>query len=163
MEGDRSFALVAGIASVVVVLDQATKASIVAWIGPPQSTSSFELIGDWLSLEYVENRGAAFGFFSGAGPLLFVAAAITLSVLTWQVMRSPRQPQLQLLAFGLILGGAVGNLVDRLRFGYVIDFISVGWWPNFNVADSAICIGVGLMLLGWLMPGQQAPSLRFRR
>jgi signal peptidase II len=161
--GSASTAIIAAVAIIVLVLDQVTKALIVAAIGPAQSASAINLVGGWLSLEYVENRGAAFGLFSGAGPLLPVLAAAVLMVLAWSALRSPQQPLHNLVAFGLILGGALGNLVDRLRFGFVIDFVSVGWWPNFNLADSAICLGVVLMLLGWLSPELQTLSLQARR
>lgn len=163
MADNRPIVAIAVVAFLVLVLDQVSKAMIVATIGPAQSASSIALIGSWFSLEYVENRGAAFGLFTGAGPVLLVAAACTLVVLAWHVMRSPRQPLNQLVAFGLILGGALGNLTDRFRLGYVIDFVSVGWWPNFNLADSAIVIGVALMLVGWLFPGQRTLSLLSRR
>jgi signal peptidase II len=161
--GSASTAIIAAVAIIVLVLDQATKALIVAAIGPAQSASAINLVGGWMSLEYVENRGAAFGLFFGVGPLLPVVAVAVLLVLAWRVLRSPQQPLLNVVAFGLILGGALGNLVDRFRFGFVVDFVSVGWWPNFNLADSAICLGVVLMLLGWLSPGLQKLSFQARR
>jgi signal peptidase II len=158
----RPISAIAVIAVLVLAFDQVSKALIVAALGPAQPASSIDLIGGWFSLAYVENRGVAFGLFAGAGPMVLVAAAMTLLVLGWHVARSPRQPLFQLIAFGLILGGALGNLTDRFRLGYVVDFISVGWWPNFNLADSAICIGVALMLLGWFVPGQQTLNLSRR-
>lgn len=154
MGGNRAIGIVVGVASLVLVLDQVIKVVIVAAIGPSQAASSIGLIGTWLSLEYVENRGAAFGLFSGAGPILLLAAAAMLLVLAWSVLKSPQQPVFNIVAFGLILGGALGNLVDRFRLGYVVDFISVGWWPTFNLADSAICVGVAIMLMGWLFHDQ---------
>ena len=162
MGGSRSITIVAGIAILVLVLDQVAKAIIVAAIGPDQANSSINVIGSWLSLEYVENRGAAFGLFSGAGPILLVAAMVMLLVLAWSVLNSPEQSMFHIVAFGLILGGALGNLLDRVRHGFVVDFISVGWWPNFNLADSAICVGVLLMLFSWLVPGRQTLTLPTR-
>jgi signal peptidase II len=157
------FAVTAVVALLALVLDQVTKAMIVAAIGPAQPASSISLIGTWFSLEYVENRGTAFGLFSGAGPVLLVAVVLTLLILAWHVVCSPQQTRIQRVAFGLVLGGALGNLTDRLRLGYVIDFVSIGWWPNFNLADSAICIGVTLLLWVWLVPAQQNLSLQSRR
>ena len=100
-------------------------------------------------LHHVHNRGAAFGIMQSGGLVFVVVALIVLAavfVLNAQIRRSG--PAVT-AAVGLIAGGTLGNLVDRLRFGYVVDFIDLRWWPVFNVADSAICIGVGLLM--WKM------------
>lgn len=156
MPGDSGVLLAAALGAAVVGLDQLTKAAIVAALGPGRPISRHPIAGDWVAIEYAENRGAAFGVFSGLGPLLVLASIVILLVLLGQYRRAPHPRLWRSVALGAIAGGAVGNLLDRVRLGYVVDFIAVGSWPNFNIADSAITIGVGLMLLGTgFAPGSQ--------
>jgi signal peptidase II len=132
--------------------DRLTKALIVSRFEPGESVP---LIPPVLHLTYVQNTGAAFGLFKGQ-QLLFVVVAV--AVLVW-VVRELRGKPLQLpilLAYGMIVGGALGNLVDRLRLGYVVDFIDCRVWPVFNIGDSAITIGVGLLLWSTLRPARRA-------
>ncbi|MDH3389831.1 MAG: signal peptidase II [Gammaproteobacteria bacterium] len=114
-----------------------------------------------MNLVLVHNTGAAFGFLSSAsgwqnGLFMFVAAGACTFIL-WVLSRLRRQEIVLAVALMLILGGALGNLVDRMLYGYVIDFIDVhyrNWhWPAFNVADSAISIGAVLLLLDTAFPG----------
>ena len=109
----------------------------------------------YLNWTLSHNWGSAFGFLNGAGnwtALLFSVIALTASVclLIW-LLRLSKQDKFTAMGLSLILGGAIGNAVDRLRFGYVVDFIDVyvqHWhWPTFNIADSAICLGVLLLCL----------------
>ena len=134
------------IAAAVLVADQITKWMVVAWI-PFQSR--IEIVDNFLALNHVRNRGAAFGLFADAPSDLVRVGLIVVSVLAvaliWAYAREGwHQPRI-VLAFGLILGGAVGNLADRLHLRYVVDFIDVHWgqwhWPSFNVADAAITVG----------------------
>ena len=136
----------------VVVADQSTKLAAVALLDP---ASSVELIPT-LDLVLAYNTGAAFSFLSTAGGWqrwLFIGIAVAICgfILHW-LRDLPRHARWLPLALSLILGGAVGNLVDRVRIGAVVDFIDfhVGdWhWPAFNVADSAICVGAALLVLG---------------
>jgi signal peptidase II len=107
------------------------------------------------NLTYVHNTGAAFSFLSQAGGWqrwLFAGLAVVMSsIITVWLLRLQKHETFMAAALSLILGGAIGNLIDRVAYGYVIDFLDVyyqDWhWPAFNIADSAICIGVGLMLL----------------
>jgi len=109
----------------------------------------------YFSLTYVHNTGAAFSFLSQAGGWqrwFFAGLALTVSVvITIWLARLKKHEILLAVALSLVLGGAVGNLIDRLLYGYVIDFLDVyyqDWhWPAFNIADSAITLGVSLMLL----------------
>jgi signal peptidase II len=112
----------------------------------------------WLNMTLAHNYGAAFSFLSDAGGWqrwLFtgLAAVVTLVLIVW-LLRLPAREKLTAAALGLIIGGAIGNLVDRIMNGYVVDFIDVyyrGWhWPAFNVADSAITCGVILLLIDGL-------------
>jgi len=141
---DRIWVLV--IAAGVLLADQITKWTVVAWI-PVQSR--IEIVEGFLALNHVRNRGAAFGLFADAPSDLVRIGLIVVSLLAvaliWAYARDGwHQPRI-VLAFGLILGGAVGNLVDRLRLHYVVDFVDVHWsqwhWPSFNVADAAITVG----------------------
>src|SRR5436190_23420276 len=114
------------------------------------------LVDGLLSLSHVRNRGAAFGILSDADlpyqAILFaglsLAALLAIAVYAWRLPATARLPQ---TALALILGGAFGNLIDRVRLGYVVDFVHLYWrayqWPDFNVADSAITIGVTPLVL----------------
>jgi len=126
------------------------------------------LVDGLLSLSHVRNRGAAFGILSDADlpyqAILFSAlsllALLAIGVYAWRLPATARLPQ---TALALILGGAVGNLIDRIRLGYVVDFVHVYWkeyqWPDFNVADSAITIGVTLLVLDILRtPHVETPA-----
>jgi signal peptidase II len=147
----------------VVVLDQATKALIMA------KFSMFELqpvIPGLFNLTYLTNTGAAFGMLAGAPTIwrqvFFVGVAVVaIGVLVFSYRQFRNQGRIFAHAIGLIAGGAVGNLIDRLRFGAVVDFldfyIGTRHWPAFNVADAAITIGVGLFILGSVMsPGEDS-------
>ena len=141
-----------GISAIVAVVDQLTKSLIVSAIGPGRLESRFEVVDRWLALEYTQNRGAAFGVLSGLGPILAVASFAVLSGLLLLYIRQTRPPLWQTVAIGLISGGALGNLWDRVRLGHVIDFLSIGPWPNFNIADSAITVGVLVLVWGLIRP-----------
>ena len=136
----------------VVIADQSTKIAAVALLDP---ASSVEVIPT-LDLVLAYNTGAAFSFLSSAGGWqrwLFIGLAVAICGFILHWMRDlPRGARWYPLALSLILGGAVGNVIDRVRIGAVVDFIDfhVGdWhWPAFNVADSAICVGAALLVLG---------------
>jgi signal peptidase II len=135
-----------GIAAAVIVADQASKAwALTALDGGRR----IPILGDTFDLRLVFNPGSAFGLFRGSTVLIALASAvITVAVSVW-AFRDPQVPA----TVGLVIGGGVGNLIDRaLRApgfgrGHVIDFIYLSFWPTFNLADAAICVGVGLMLL----------------
>ena len=146
-----AFSLIA-IATLILSFDQLTKFALVSEIIPRQGHSRLDLVGGLIGLEYTENRGAAFGLFSGVAPVLVLASIAILGALLLNYTRQRQPPLWHTLAVGAIAGGAVGNLLDRVRLGYVIDFVSIGLWPNFNVADSAITVGVLVLLWGWLRP-----------
>jgi signal peptidase II len=126
-----------GVVGITVALDQATKAIAVASIERGESVNVF--VG--LDLTYVRNDGVAFGALSDGGALLILVIALALGALLTYFFLHSSTPLLW-LPVGLILGGAVGNLIDRAREGAVIDFIDPVAWPAFNLADTAIVIGV---------------------
>ncbi|WP_284056963.1 signal peptidase II [Thermalbibacter longus] len=143
----RPIALVGLIAALVLVVDQISKTLVVATLGPSAGGRTLELIPGVLWLLYVENTGAAFGLFQGRNPVLAaVALVIVLLLAIWFRALAAATPW-GALALGLQIGGALGNVVDRLRHGFVIDFIDVPFWPTFNLADSAITIGVAILLV----------------
>jgi signal peptidase II len=110
------------------------------------------LIPGWLELAPIPNTHGAFGWFGSNKPLLLVLAIIVLFVFWWSFREAAARSRLVCVAFGLIVGGAIGNIVDRLHYGYVIDFIDFYRFPQiwrftFNVGDSCITIGVSLLLI----------------
>jgi len=157
--------MLAGVAAVVVlVLDQLTKLLVLERLSPGMPV---RLVDGLFSLTLVMNPGLAFGMLSSTPSawrwivaLLSMGALAVLGVLGVRLL--PAGGLLTRLALGLIFGGAVGNLVDRGRFGAVVDFLDVYWrdyhWPAFNVADSAISVGVALLALRILWP--PAPAAR---
>lgn len=131
------------VVALTVGCDQLTKLAIRGWLAPIQS---LPVIPSILHLTYVQNTGAAFGLFQGhTVTFILLSAAVAAWIILELVRKRHRRWSIE-LAMALILGGAIGNLVDRLVFGYVIDFIDVRVWPVFNVADSSITIGVGLLM-----------------
>lgn len=143
----------------ILALDQLTKAWAAAALGPIPRQRSIPLIGDWLALVYSRNSGVAFGLFQNM-PQLFTVTSIliTSGAIYVYAHHLPNQRPWVQIAMGLILGGAMGNIVDRLRLGSVVDFVSVGWWPIFNLADSAITVGVTLLAAYLIFVGDE-PAL----
>jgi len=146
----------------IVCVDQITKAFVAAALGPTAPVSHLDLIGDWLAIEYAENRGAAFGLFGNISSILpIIGIALVVGLLIHYA--SDASPSIvETLAMGAVIGGAIGNVVDRLRLGYVVDFIAVGPWPNFNVADSAVTVGVLLLVWSWVRVDRRHESARTR-
>lgn len=160
--GARRWLLPAGLGFAVSVADQLTKGWVIAALGPTPGARVRPITGDWLNLIYGQNTGVAFGMFQNM-PRLFTVTSIliTAGTIYAYVSHLPnRSPWVQ-ISMGLIVGGAVGNIIDRLRYGYVVDFIQVGWWPLFNLADSAVSVGV-TMLAGYLIfvGAEPAPAPR---
>lgn len=120
-------------------------------LGPDQPEHEVALVGSVVSLEYAENRGAAFGLFGGGNAILAVLAVVVLGGLALYYRRQAAPSGRVVVAVCLIAGGALGNLVDRLRLGHVVDFVAIGAWPNFNLADSAITVGVTLLVAQMLL------------
>lgn len=142
----------------IVVADQATKWLVVSRL---PLYEDFPLISGLLSLQYVRNSGAVFGFLSGAAipgkPYLFaLLSTVALLALSYYARTIPHEERLPRFALSLVIGGAIGNLIDRVRFGYVVDFVKMHWqghvWPNYNVADSAISIGLVLLIVDSFRP-----------
>ena len=149
----------------VLFLDQWSKGLVTRTMEVHQSKT---IITDVFDLTYVRNTGAAFGLFASVDSsvkaiLLNSIAVIVFLIVSAYALRSSHKSVRLQVGLALILGGAVGNLLDRVRFGYVVDFldfaISGHHWPAFNVADSAICIGVALLFLD-MLGSEDAPAER---
>jgi signal peptidase II len=146
------WAVPAGLAAAIVAADQATKAWVVAALGPETMTKFIPVIGDTARIAYSHNTGVAFSLFQGMPQLLtFTSLAIIAGAIYFYATQLPNHKRLIQITLGLILGGAFGNLADRIRLGYVVDFIQVGWFPIFNVADSAISVGAALLMLQFVL------------
>ncbi len=134
-----------GLAVLIVLgLDQWTKHLVVTSFLPGESRIFVPHILRWT---YVENHAGAFGMFGTQTWLLVAMALVVLAVFYYAFREYAARSLLVRTAFGAIVGGAIGNIVDRFHFGFVVDFIDLGWWPVFNVADSCITIGVALLIL----------------
>ena len=155
----NKYAWFTAIAAAVIVLDQLTKYVVVQRF---RLHESVRVIPGFFDLTYVRNPGAAFGFLAGAPgvwrSIIFITISLVALVVILALVRQTRD-RLPLFAFALIGGGAVGNLIDRVRFGEVVDFIDWYYrtyhWPTFNIADSAISLGVGLLVIDMLFPKKQ--------
>jgi signal peptidase II len=150
----RWFAL----AAAIVAVDQLVKWVVLRAFAPGEQRA----VTDFFNLVLVFNKGAAFSLFAQApgwqAPMLTVFALGASLVVGWFIVRNPGKTVF-CLGLALILGGAIGNVIDRMRFGQVVDFLDLhafGWhWPAFNVADSAICIGAALLILEGFLPREK--------
>ena len=132
------------LAATVFALDQITKALIRNWLAEGEYWPAG---AELLRISHYENSGAAFGILQGAGPLFVVTTFIAIAVIAFTIFRRNNYPRWFTLALALVLGGAIGNLADRLGRGSVTDFIDPTHYPAFNIADSAIVIGVATLLI----------------
>ena len=146
----RSPALLLGVAAASVALDQWTK------VWATQNLAFHEpirVVGDLVRFTYTRNSGIAFGMFAGQSFPFYIFSIVAAVAVIWLWVRHPQLPPLRQWSLALILGGAVGNLIDRLRFGEVTDFILLAWrgheFPVFNVADMCVTFGVMLFALVW--------------
>jgi signal peptidase II len=131
----------------VVLLDRLTKNFFSNFLDLNESIS---FIPNFLRFTLVHNTGIAFGFFKDCGAVFIIIPMILTGLLIYNIFyyrHSPHLSRIYIIAFSLILGGAIGNLIDRITLGFVIDFIDFRVWPVFNVADSAITIGAAIILL----------------
>jgi len=148
-----------GLSLLVVILDQASKLAIA---GSMQLYQSIPLIPSF-RLTYVHNTGAAFSFLSEAGGWqrwFFLVLALLVSAWIVSMLRRYATEALMAFPLALVLGGALGNVIDRIRLGAVVDFLSFHlagyYWPAFNVADSAITVGVAILLVDGLIVARRA-------
>lgn len=147
----RPYRLLLIVSPILLILDQWTKLLVDSRFFLYESVP---LIENFLALTYIRNKGAAFGILSDSAirvPFFITVSIVALIGILWYLRKIDVSLKLQHWALVLIFSGALGNLIDRIRLGEVIDFIDAHWyqyhWPAFNVADSAITIGVGLLLV----------------
>jgi signal peptidase II len=132
------------IAAAVAFADQATKAIVVSHLHLYQS---IELIPRILAITHIHNSGIAFGLFPGIPDVFMVVTLFSMLIVLYFYLTTRGRSLLLSVGCALILGGAMGNLLDRARLGYVVDFIDFSFWPAFNVADSGVSMGVALLLI----------------
>lgn len=144
-----------GAAALVVALDQATKEIVRSSLARGEVWPS----ADWpIRIRHVTNTGAAFGILQDQTVFLVLMTCIGLALIYLYYRRPPFKHPIAPLAIGMMLGGAIGNLADRVRLGRVTDFIDLPRWPAFNVADSSITIGVAIIIIGSLLFAQKTAA-----
>ena len=161
-------ALGLAVAAVAALLDQVSKLWVLQYFGEAGCANRMMPVTSFFDFVLTCNRGVSFGFFNQPGqPALgfwifsVLATLVVIALVVWLFrVRSP----LLAVAIGLVIGGAIGNVVDRLRLGAVVDFlyfhVGAWYWPAFNLADSAICLGVAAMLLDGLLLRRDAPQAK---
>jgi signal peptidase II len=131
------------VAAAALAGDQATKYVVASQLGYGEAV---DVLGP-LSLHHVQNSGIAFGLFQNSAAVVTLATTIAVAWMLLYFGRSGSRHPVLPTALGLLIGGSVSNLVDRLRLGHVTDFIDFSWWPAFNLADTFICVGVAILVV----------------
>jgi signal peptidase II len=148
----RRWATFIGLAVAIVLVDQFAKSAVVSSLAPGQSKP---LIGDLVRIVYGQNTGALFGLFKDNAAMFGVVSLVVIGLIVGYHARAAASPYLT-VTLGLLLGGAIGNMLDRLRLGFVVDFVDAGIgttrFYTFNVADSAISVAILLLLLAAVWP-----------
>ncbi len=151
-------ALFFGAAFVVLALDQTTKGLVRTFMDRGEAWPD-----DWpVRLHHVTNTGAAFGILKDQTGFLIVTTLIGLAAIYLYYRYPPFDHFVAPIAIGMMLGGAIGNLVDRVRLGRVTDFFDFPLWPSFNVADSSITVGIAVLVIGYALFGQRPPPVSER-
>ncbi|QTA88619.1 signal peptidase II [Desulfonema magnum] len=150
---EKKYIKLAVIAGLIIIFDQITKAVILNTLAIYESVT---VISGFFDITHIHNPGGAFGFFADHNPMLrkilfLFVSSFAACVVLYFYNKTPKTHPLLATGFALIFGGAVGNLIDRIRFGKVVDFLDFyigNWhWPAFNVADSAISVGVAVFVI----------------
>ena len=161
--GSRRYLAWLSVATVIIAADQATKWAIIEWVDLYGRVP----INSFINLTHQQNTGAAFSFLAGAGGwqrwfFVVLASIVSVVIVVWLWRVRKEAPAVLMGGLSLVLGGAVGNLIDRARVGYVTDFFQVwfGNWafPSFNVADSAITVGAALLIIDALFMSGKSPG-----
>lgn len=149
----RRIAGLLGLALLVIIADQVSKAVVRASL---QHGDTWPEGWELIRFSHVHNYGAAFGILQGASTFLVIAPLIAIAAITVFLLTLPSTSKWYAVGLAAILGGAVGNLIDRIRLGYVTDFIDPTRYPSFNIADSAIVLGVALVaILSFFAPSEE--------
>jgi signal peptidase II len=153
--GPAQWVALAVVAGATVVADQLTK-RVVA--GELELGDAVQILGPF-SIHHVRNTGIAFGLFANSTTAVVALTTLAIVGMFWFFARSGRRHPLLPVALGLLLGGSVSNLVDRIRLGYVTDFIDFDYWPAFNLADTFIVAGVTLLFVSLVAADRTSPSV----
>ena len=160
--GRPSWAIFVGLAALILVLDQLTKAWVTSFLAPGQSV---QVVGDVIRLVHSQNAGGLFGFFQGQAIVFGLVSIVVVAFIVVYHARAGGGRYLS-ITLGLLLGGALGNLVDRLRLSYVVDFVDAGLgdlrWYTFNIADAAISFSLLLLLAASIWPQVARPRVARR-
>lgn len=156
----KRFPVALAVIVVVLALDQITKAWVASNLAVGQYWYPIPALGELFAITHIHNTGVVFGLFQGVGDLFAIAIAVITLVITRYLWTMRHESLLLRFALSLLLAGAVGNLIDRLRLGYVVDFVAVGSFARFNVADSAITIGVALLMIATLIDHRRSSGGR---
>jgi signal peptidase II len=148
----RRWVLFAGLAGAIIALDQVTKALVVANLEEGERVA---VLGEFLQIVHWRNTGAIFGLVPDSAPIFAAVSLVVIGLIVWYHAKAG-SGLLMTVALGALLGGAIGNLIDRLRFGGVVDFVDAGIgtfrWYTFNIADAGISIAIVLLLAMALVP-----------
>ena len=140
-----AFPTIIGVAAIVFALDQATKYLVVQHIPFRESWTLYPALAQLFKFTYISNTGAAFGMFPQLGNIFMIIAILVIVGIVIFYDKLPAGNIWIRISLGLQLGGAMGNLVDRILRGYVVDFVDIGFWPIFNIADLSIVLGVAIL------------------
>ena len=143
------------VAATALVADQVTKQVVASTLALDEAA---HVLGPF-SIQHVRNSGIAFGLFASRTSAVVVLTTLAVGAMLVFYARSARRHRLLPVALGLVLGGSASNLLDRVRLGYVTDFLHVRYWPAFNLADSFIVIGVGLLFLSFVAADRTSPRV----
>ena len=144
----KDYLVLGSIVLIIILLDQLTKRAVQNALPLGEMWSPWPWLEPYARIVHWYNTGAAFGIFQGMGGIFTIIAVIVSAAIIYYFPRVPAEDWTLRIAMGLQMGGALGNMIDRLTQGYVVDFISIGTFAVFNVADSSITIGVLILLLG---------------
>lgn len=154
----RDYAFLGLISITIIVLDQWTKYLVATQLDYGEAWAPWHWMLPYMRVIHAQNTGAAFGMLQGMNAVFSLLAIVVSGVILYYFPRVPREDWLLRLALAMQFGGAVGNLIDRITEGYVTDFISVGMFPVFNIADASISIGVALLILAMWLKERQLKS-----
>jgi len=156
----KQYLFLFGIAALIIILDQITKFEIRNTLDVGEHWMPWAWLAPYARIVHWQNTGAAFGLFQNASTILAILAVVISVMVVVYYHHIPAEETLMRTAMAMMLGGAIGNLIDRLTIGYVVDFISVGNFPVFNVADSCITVGVGVLILGmWISENREKKAV----
>lgn len=154
----KSIVMLLGIVGLLIALDQWSKALVREQIALGSEVYPIPFLAPFFRFTYWKNTGAAFGIFQNANLPLLILSILIAGALIWIYFKSEEEPLTFRISLAMMLGGAIGNMIDRIRFGFVTDFIAVGNFPVFNIADSAVTVGVAIMLIVMLIHERKAKS-----